>query len=135
MYVDPDMGGSLSGDNASFDKVDDITYAWSEGDVSNLGLPLGYFGFAFLESPGISNDGIDNDADGIIDESQGNDIDEDRDWKKWTDANNDGVWTTEDRNKNGVLDEGEDTNGNGSLDNEPINDDVGSDGIGPDQND
>jgi len=135
MYVDPDMGGSTSGDNASFDNLDDITYAWSEGDVSNLGLPLGYFGFAFLESPGIANDGIDNDSDGLIDESQGNDIDEDRDWKKWTDTNTDGVWTTEDANRNGVLDPGEDLNNDGSLDYEPINDDVGSDGIGPDQND
>ena len=135
MFVDPDMGGSLSGDNASFDNVDDITYAWSDGDVSNLGLPLGYFGFAFLESPGISDDGKDNDGDGIIDESQGNALDEDGDWEKFTDTNIDGVWTTEDANKNGVLDAGEDVNANGRLDFEPINDDVGSDGIGPDQND
>ncbi|MCK9407846.1 MAG: hypothetical protein M0R68_01800 [Bacteroidetes bacterium] len=135
MFVDPDMGGSLSGDNASFDNVDDITYAWSDGDVSNLGLPLGYFGFAFLESPGISNDGKDNDGDGIIDESQGNAADEDADWEKFTDTNLDGVWTSEDTNKNGVLDEGEDINTNGRLDYEAINDDIGSDGIGPDQND
>ncbi|MDP1676052.1 MAG: hypothetical protein Q8L88_04235 [Bacteroidota bacterium] len=135
MFVDPDMGGSLSGDNASFDNVDDITYAWSDGDVSNLGLPLGYFGFAFLESPGISGDGKDNDADGLIDESQGNAVDEDGDWVKFTDTNANGLWTTEDTNKNGVLDAGEDVNGNGRLDFEPINDDVGSDGIGPEQND
>ncbi|MFA6457450.1 MAG: hypothetical protein WCW40_11560 [Bacteroidota bacterium] len=135
MFVDPDMGGSLSGDNASFDSGDDITYAWSDGDVSNLGLPLGYFGFAFLESPGISNDGIDNDGDGITDESQGNALDEDGDWTKYTDTNIDGSWTTEDSNKNGVLDAGEDINGNNRLDFEPINDDVGSDGIGPEQND
>ncbi|MFA6468461.1 MAG: hypothetical protein WCW35_06150 [Bacteroidota bacterium] len=135
MFVDPDMGGSLSGDNASFDSGDDITYAWSDGDVSNLGLPLGYFGFAFLESPGISNDGVDNDNDGITDESQGNALDEDGDWTKYTDTNIDGSWTSEDTNKNGVLDAGEDVNGNNRLDFEAINDDVGSDGIGPDQND
>ena len=30
-------------------------------------------GFAFLESPGISNDLIDNDNDGLLDESRTND--------------------------------------------------------------
>lgn len=109
MYCDPDMGGSLSGDNASFDTKDDITYAWSDGDVSNLGLPLGYFGFAFLESPSLSDDGIDNDEDGLTDESQWNALDEDGDWKRFTDVDGDGTWDA----------------------GEPLNDDLGSDGLGP----
>ena len=49
MYVDPDMGGSLEGDDASFDEKDDITYAFNTKGISSQGLPIGYFGFAFLE--------------------------------------------------------------------------------------
>ena len=38
---------------------------------------FGIMGFAYLESPSLSNDGIDNDNDGIIDESRDNGIDDD----------------------------------------------------------
>ena len=44
------------------------------------GLPLGYLGCKFLESPGNPNDGIDNDGDGLIDERQDDGIDNDDDW-------------------------------------------------------
>jgi len=135
MMVDPDLGGSLSGDDASFDEIDDITYTWTRNGVADNGKPIGYFGFAFLESPGLSGDGIDNDEDGMIDESQYNNIDEDGDWTPWSDLNANGIWDNEDKNFNGVLDDGEDLNGNGILDYEPLNDDVGSDGIGPDMED
>ena len=134
MYVDPDMGGSLEGDDASFDKLLDITYTWTSGLARN-GLKVGYFGFAFLESPGIDTDGIDNDQDGYVDENQYNHIDENHNWNKYTDLNGNGRWDSEDLNHNGVLDAGEDSNGNGVLDYEPINDDIGSDGIGPDDED
>jgi hypothetical protein len=134
MYVDPDMGGSLEGDDASFDKLLDITYTWTTG-LSRNGLKVGYFGFAFLESPGIDTDGIDNDQDGYVDENQYNHIDENHNWNRYTDLNLNGRWDTEDANHNGVLDPGEDVNGNGALDYEPINDDVGSDGIGPEDED
>ena len=134
MYVDPDMGGSLEGDDASFDKLLDITYTWTSG-LSSRGLKVGYFGFAFLESPGIDDDHIDNDDDGLIDENQFNHIDENNNWRRYTDLNNNGRWDTEDSNHNLVMDPGEDTNGNGKLDWEPVNDDVGSDGIGPDDED
>ncbi|HEX3074365.1 MAG TPA: hypothetical protein VHP30_12200 [Ignavibacteriales bacterium] len=135
MLVDPDMGGSLSGDDASFDQDEDITYAWNKTGVSDKGLKTGYFGFAFLESPGIPDDGIDNDGDGLVDESQNNDMDEDGDWTIWDDANNNGIWDNEDANNNGALDLGEDINGNGILDVELLNDDTGSDGISPDMED
>lgn len=131
MYVDPDLGGSLSGDDASFDEVDDITYAFNRLGIASNGLPIGYFGFAFLESPGLPNDGIDNDDDGLTDESQNNGIDDDNDWRVWFDDNGNGVWDNEDTNHNGVLDVGEDINNNGILDIEPLNDDLGSDGLGP----
>jgi hypothetical protein len=135
MYVDPDLGGSLEGDDASFDDVDDITYAYNRVGLASNGLPVGYFGFAFLESPGLPNDGIDNDSDGMIDESQNNGIDDDNDWIGWSDVNGNGIWDNEDKNYNSLLDAGEDLNNNGKLDNEPLNDDLGSDGLGPDMED
>ncbi|HJL74831.1 MAG: hypothetical protein QF852_08510 [Candidatus Marinimicrobia bacterium] len=131
MYVDPDMGGSLSGDDADFDNLADITYAWNRTGIANNGLPTGYFGFGFFESPGLANDGIDNDEDGIIDESQNNGLDDDGDWLAWEDENGNGIWDSEDLNYNLELDAGEDQNENGILDIEPLNDDLGADGLGP----
>jgi len=52
----------------------DITYSWDSDNLGSGGWsPVGYIGFAFLESPGIDQDGIDNDDDGLIDESRDND--------------------------------------------------------------
>ena len=69
MYVDADVGGPLN-DVMSFDPTGEIniTYQW---DTKNI--QTGYFGFAFLESPGISDDGFDNDDDGLVDERRDND--------------------------------------------------------------
>ncbi|RMG64898.1 MAG: hypothetical protein D6715_09040 [Calditrichaeota bacterium] len=134
MNVDPDLGGPFTNDNASFDQLDDITYAWNKIGITGNGLPIGYFGFAFLESPGLANDGIDNDQDGLVDESQSDGIDNDNDWRPWEDLNGNGVYDTEDKNYNGQLDPGEDLNGNNILDIEPLNDDVGNDGLGPQHN-
>ena len=92
---------------------------------------------------------IDDDADSLIDESMHNGIDDDHDWRPFDDFGLDrigpddpehkivdtgegnGVWDTEDTNHNGALDKGEDINHNDRLDHEPVNDDVGSDGIPP----
>ncbi len=131
MYIDPDLGGEYAFDDADFDSLDDITYAWNRTFTSNQGLPLGYFGFAFLESPGLASDGVDNDNDGMIDESQYDGIDNDGDWRPWEDLNGNGIYDNEDLNYNGILDPGEDLNENGRLDWEPLNDDLGEDGLGP----
>jgi len=132
MYSDVDVGGSSGGDDSNFDTVDDITYVWDISGLSSQGLPTGYFGFAFLESPGLSDNRKDDDEDGLTDESQTNRIDEDGDWRSWVDLNNNDVWDNEDVNYNGELDPGEDVNNNSKLDIEPVWDDVGSDGLGPD---
>ena len=132
MYSDVDVGGTSGSDDANFDTFDDITYVWDKSGLSNQGLPTGYFGFAFLESPGLAENRKDDDEDGYIDESQYNLVDEDGDWRTWEDLNGNGVWDTEDLNYNDILDPGEDLNGNGKLDWEPLWDDVGSDGLGPD---
>lgn len=132
MYVDPAVGGEgdSQDDMAFFDVEDDITYSWDLDGIDNKGRPgVGYFGFAFLESPGDPLNGIDDDEDGLTDERQDNDRgefafgpignfgdpkehwagDEDGDWRPFSDDNENGKW-----------DDGED-----------IFDDVGSDGIGP----
>jgi len=131
MYSDVDVGGSSGGDDANYDKIDDITYVWDKSGLAQNGLPTGYFGFAFLESPGLDHNNIDDDEDGLVDENQANNIDEDGDWKPWQDVNGNGIYDSEDKNYNGELDPGEDLNENGELDYEPINNDVGSDGLGP----
>ncbi|MCH8070035.1 MAG: hypothetical protein IID16_12335 [Candidatus Marinimicrobia bacterium] len=131
MYAEPDIGGHAHSDEADFDQLDDITYAWDLTNYSSIGTPTAYFGFAFLESPGLPFNGIDDDEDGMIDESQTNGIDDDGDWRSWEDENGNGVYDNEDVNYNGVLDDGEDANNNGKLDFEPMWDDIGSDGLGP----
>lgn len=109
MYVDADIGqGDSEDDISSFDTIDDITYQWDFDGLDLQGRLTGYFGFAFLQSPG-KIDGIDNDEDGMIDESQENGIDDDGDWITFSDDNNNGIWDPE----------------------ELLNDDTGTDGLVP----
>jgi len=110
----------------------DITYSWDSDNLGSGGWsPVGYIGFAFLESPGIANDEIDNDDDGLIDERRDSGP---GDWifgpigiygePKWHwSGDEDGDW----------LGFG-DLNGNGEWEPffEVLNDDLGMDGIGPD---
>jgi len=133
----------------------DIMYQWHKFP-EQLGTKkkIGVFGFAFLESPGIDYNFIDDDADSLVDESMSNGIDDDGDWRPFSDIGLDrigpddpdyegpdedgtegnGKWDTEDLNNNGALDKGEDKNKNDHLDYEPVNDDVGTDGVGPGDN-
>jgi len=134
MLIDWGVGGAAnsSDDAGRYNTALDIAYAW---DLDNLGdygwSPVGYAGYAFLESPGIGTDGTDNDDDGLVDETRdsgpgtyystatsigtyGDPIphwsgDEDGDWDSFLDRNENGVWDSD----------------------EPLNDDVGADGIGP----
>ncbi len=145
-YVDWGIGGVGGSDfnSGAFDLGLDISYSWSELPYGQPGnwSPVGMAGYAFLQSPGNSTDHIDNDGDGLTDESQDNDAmayvtnqnqdyfftdsvafknfyhtswhphwlgDENENWVSYTDLNHDGKWEPD----------------------EPLNDDVGSDGIGP----
>jgi hypothetical protein len=107
-YADPSVGSTQN--DARFDRTLDLAYAWAP---SGKGLPdnykTGYYGHSFLESPGNALNGVDDDEDGMIDERRDDGIDNDHDWKKFTDKNANGKWDTE----------------------EPLNDDVGKDGVGP----
>jgi hypothetical protein len=149
-YIDWGIGGHDNSSNnaGDYNVVLAMSYAWSTVAFGNPGnwSPVGYAGYAFLESPGISDDGIDNDHDGLTDERRDNDAkvfitdvnqdpfikNPDRDtvlfhqfygypWRKHWDADENANWRSY-----------TDLNGNGKWDpGEPLNDDVGSDGIGP----
>lgn len=113
-YTDCGVGGTddSEDDNASFDLRLDLAYCY---DSNGLGVPdnwkTGYYGYAYLESPGNGFDGIDNDDDGMVDERRDDGIDNDGDWIPYSDLNGNGQWDPDE--------------------NEPLNNDVGRDGVGP----
>ena len=113
-YTDCGVGGpdDSEDDNASFDTKLDLAYCW---DNDGIGLPsgwkTGYYGYAYLESPGNATNGIDDDEDGMVDERRDDGIDNDNDWVSYSDLNGNGKWDPEE--------------------NEPLNNDVGKDGVGP----
>ena len=55
-----------------FDTLQAFTYTWSLSGAGFGGGTPPVSGWAFLESPGVPNDGIDNDHDGMIDERRDN---------------------------------------------------------------
>ncbi|MBN1780393.1 hypothetical protein JW948_04650 [bacterium] len=57
--------GDTGDDNGQFDREQDVSWMWDNNGTGVGGWgPVGYFGAAFLESPGNAVDGIDNDGDG-----------------------------------------------------------------------
>jgi len=139
MFGDPHVGGlgDHSDDDADFIGPFDeafpfgarnMLYAFDPIPIA-FGKKTGYFGYKFLESPAIDDDGIDNDGDGLIDESGFNDAgafiigpvgiygdpkphwegDEDGDWNpQIDDVGADGIPGTEDFGEgNGMPDQGE----------------------------
>jgi hypothetical protein len=111
-YTDCGVGGKDDNDDdcASYDKKINLAYCY---DGDGLGQPgnwkTGYYGYAYLESPGNATNGIDDDGDGMVDERRDDNIDNDHDWMAYTDLNGNGKWDAD----------------------EPLNDDVGADGLGP----
>jgi hypothetical protein len=76
-YTDVNPSGAgATDDAAAFDQSVNIVYGWSATGVGLWNqfreIPPGYIGWKFLESPGIADDGIDNDGDGVIDERRDN---------------------------------------------------------------
>ncbi len=67
MFIDSKNGGH-DFDNGFYDVVLDLTYIWDQTGIGTWGGPTGWIGYGYLESPGIGNDGIDNDNDGLTDE-------------------------------------------------------------------
>ena len=157
--VDYGLGWEEGDENAAFDPLLDVAYGYDQDGIGTLGTggtyALGYTGIAYLESPVQRNDGQDNDDDGITDEGRfsgpGILIEGQENIRSYVEANYNleafeqfngtletrpayriGYWWTGDENMDWepYLDE----NGNGLFDrNEVINDDVGQDGLGPNE--
>ncbi|HUI31643.1 MAG TPA: hypothetical protein VLX91_15650 [Candidatus Acidoferrales bacterium] len=112
-YADPGVGGANStepANSAYYNTLLNIAYTWAPSGIGNPGnYKTGYLGFAYLESPGNPFDGVDNDHDGMIDERRDDNIDNNHNWVPYTDLNGNGTWDSD----------------------EPLNDDVGADGLGP----
>ncbi len=89
MHGDPHIGGSgnYSDDRAGFvnsegetlqssvifpQRSRNMVYGWDPDGEGDGGRPSGYFGWKFLESPSVADDGEDNDVDGITDETPEN---------------------------------------------------------------
>jgi len=122
MYGDVDNGGGVAGGAGGAENLDDlgyfispldslhrvtgvpvplysrsIVYFWDANGLGYQNRPAHYDACKFLESPGNTNDVIDNDGDGMVDESQTNEKDDDKDWNPLNDdVGIDGVSGTND---------------------------------------
>ena len=71
-WVDNAIGNDGSDELAYFNTDLDMSYSWDINGIGLGGLPTGTMGFAYLESPGMAYDNVDNDDDGILDEKRDN---------------------------------------------------------------
>jgi len=69
-WVDNGIGGESDDELGFFDQKIDLAYSWDIDEIGAGGLVTGTMGFAYLESPGISDDFTDNDDDGLTDEDR-----------------------------------------------------------------
>ncbi len=147
-HIDWGIGGhdDSADDAGSYDLDLDIAWAFDGNGYGspNNWAPVGVAGFAFLESPGIFRDSRDNDHDGLINERRDSgpgvflttapygvddlkafqDFYPDREIRPhWSGDENINWDSYSDLNANGQWDEGE-----------PLNDDLGADGLDPNDN-
>ena len=141
-WVDNAIGNDGIDELAYFNTDLDMSYSWDINGIGQGGLPTGTMGFAYLESPGLAYDDIDNDEDGILNEKRDNvattkvgptdgiyDVDKFlsffkvdlADLKEHWDADEDQDWQ-----------DGEDLNNDGVYQvTEFFGDDIGLDGVAP----
>ncbi len=156
-YIDWGVGGTddSGDDEGAYSTRLDLAFAWDYDGVGSPGQwgPVGTVGYAFLESPGISTDGEDNDEDGITDESResgpGQLIEGQDEILDYVESVYDralfdefylgletrpavmaGRWWTGDEDMDWVGFRDDNENGEWDED-ELLNDDVGEDGLGP----
>jgi hypothetical protein len=109
-YTDAGVGGTNNlGNNARYNKHLNLAYAWTTKPGVPGNYEAGYLGYAYLESPGNPWNGIDDNENGIVDERRDDNIDNNHNWVSFSDLNHNNSW-----------DPGE-----------PLNDDLGRDGVGP----
>ncbi|MFC1528032.1 hypothetical protein ACFL5D_04760 [Candidatus Neomarinimicrobiota bacterium] len=143
-YIDWGIGGTAdSGDDeGGYNTYIDIAFSWDYNGLGQPGQwgPVGVAAYAFLESPGNSTDGIDNDENGIVDEKRDNSAGQWLDTYPYNVTDVDAFveyygreprshWEgDEDQDWYGF----DDDNDNGMWDtDESLNDDVGMDGLAP----
>lgn len=141
-WVDNGIGDEVNDEYGFFDTRIDMAYSWDSDGIGRGGKPTGTMGFAYLESPGLGYDGIDNDEDGLTDELRDNpaggivgpmnnitDLDKFLEAYKLTvDDLRDHYEGDEDQD----WEDGVDANGDGIYQvSEFVGDDVGLDGVGP----
>ena len=141
-WLDNSIGGDGDDDLGYFNKDVDMAYSWDINGIGSGGLPTGVMGFAYLESPGLAYDYVDNDNDGLTDEKRDNEpvgiigptdgitditafLDfyklEESDLREHWDADEDQDW-----------EDGEDLDGDGIYQSsEYAGDDIGIDGVAP----
>lgn len=157
-WVDNQIGWDGDDEIAFFDTEIDMAYSWDIDGVGRSGLTTGIMGFAYLESPGLPFDNLDNDGDGLLDEKRDNaatavigPTDGIADLAKYLAYYNlkpEDLKTHWDADEDGDWQDGVDVNGNGTYarnvgtDQNPIwvlepdeyaGDDVGLDGVGPNE--
>ena len=156
-YIDWGIGGTddSGDDEGAYSTRLDLAFSWDYDGVGTPARwgPVGTAGYAFLESPGNSTDGIDNDEDGIVDERResgpGTLIEGQEAIRTFAAANYkladfetffrsieerpaymEGRWWTGDEEMDWIG--FQDLNSSGEWDpEEPLRDDVGEDGLGP----
>ncbi|RPH98211.1 MAG: hypothetical protein EHM72_12970, partial [Calditrichaeota bacterium] len=146
LYTDNAVGGeSADGadDIAYYNKYLNMCYSWDlDGIPVGGGKEPGVYGLAYLESPGIPADGVDNDRDGLIDEKRDNNakqligpydgITNLADFLRFYSMEESALREHWDADEDQDWDSWKDTNGNGKYDSsDDIGDDVGLDGVGP----
>jgi len=146
-WVDNAIGDMVPGageddDLGYFDRKQDLAYSWDINGVGQGGFPTGVMGFAYLESPGLPFDGVDNDEDGLIDEKRDNvarqiigptdgiaDLQAFLDFYRLSEEDLHPHW---DADEDQDWQDGNDANGDGIYQQtEDPGDDVGLDGVGP----
>lgn len=140
-WIDNGIGSNEPTDDLGyFDDFLDMAFSWDIDMIGEAGEQPGIMGFAFLESPGISYDGLDNDDDGIIDEKRDNVA------STFYEDGTQGIYDIEkykraygkeppahwDADEDADWEDGNDLNGDGIYQKEEFyGDDIGTDGVGP----
>ncbi|RKZ01716.1 MAG: hypothetical protein DRQ10_01520, partial [Candidatus Hydrothermota bacterium] len=103
-------GSDFNDDRYTFDRENNMVISFDNDGYGRGadGQPYlcGMLAFKFLESPGIDDDGIDNDGDGMVDESMYDMIDNDHDWDSTS-----GFWR-DDVGRDGIAGTGDEGEGN-----------------------
>ncbi|NQT27647.1 hypothetical protein HQ585_19990, partial [candidate division KSB1 bacterium] len=141
-HVDNAIGNDANDEIGYFDTYLDLAYSWDIDGRGEGGVTPGVMGFAFLESPGIAYDGVDNDEDGLVDEERDNaatqllgpteGIDDLDNFLLFYGKNVDELQDHWDADEDGDWNDGTDLNEDGIYQiTEDAGDDVGIDGVGP----